>query len=141
MLVFLLRRLLRIAISMIAVSLITFGLLQLAPGSFADISRITSGGSGAVDADAIGSLQARYGDSVPVWQQYLKFMAGFVTANMGPSYKTRPGTSRRSSPPPFPTPPGSRSSRWCWRWRSRCRWAWSRRCGATGSLTTPRCSP
>ncbi|GAA1687729.1 ABC transporter permease [Fodinicola feengrottensis] len=87
MLVFLLRRLLRIAISMIAVSLITFGLLQLAPGSFADISRITSGGSGAVDADAIGSLQARYGDSVPVWQQYLKFMAGFVTANMGPSYK------------------------------------------------------
>lgn len=84
---FLLRRLLRIAVSMVAVSLLTFGLLQLAPGSFADISRITSGGSGTVDVEAIGNLQDRYGADVPLWQQYLKFMAGFVTADMGPSYK------------------------------------------------------
>jgi peptide/nickel transport system permease protein len=84
---FLLRRLLRIAVSMVAVSLLTFGLLQLAPGSFADISRITSGGSGTVDVEAIGNLQDRYGADVPLWQQYLTFMGGFVTADMGPSYK------------------------------------------------------
>lgn len=87
MVLFLLRRLLRIVVSMVVVSIITFGLLQLAPGSFADISRITSGGSGAVDTDAISGLQARYGPGVPVWEQYLKFMAGFVTADLGPSYK------------------------------------------------------
>ena len=91
MIVFVLRRLVRIAFSLVAVSMITFILLQLAPGSFADISRLTSGGSAlssGASAEAVKSqLTSRYGDQIPAWEQYLKFMKGVVTLDMGPSYK------------------------------------------------------
>jgi oligopeptide transport system permease protein len=88
-LLFLGKRLLRIVLSLIAVSIITFTLLQLAPGNFADISRIISGGSVTSDvtASSVASLQDRYGADVPVVEQYLKFMWGVLTLDMGPSYK------------------------------------------------------
>lgn len=89
-LLFLLRRVIRVAISLVFVSLITFVLLQAAPGSFADISRIQSGATqlGSSQAgEAISSLQARYGPDVPAWEQYLIFMKGAVTWDFGPSYK------------------------------------------------------
>jgi peptide/nickel transport system permease protein len=89
--VFVLRRLARIVVSLVAVSMITFVLLQLAPGNFADISRLTSGGSalggGSSAESAMSQLTSRYGNQVPPWEQYLKFMKGAVTLDMGPSYK------------------------------------------------------
>jgi peptide/nickel transport system permease protein len=89
--VFVLRRLVRIVFSLVAVSMITFTLLQLAPGNFADISRLTSGGSaiggGASVEAATSQFTSRYGNQVPPWEQYLKFMKGVVTLDMGPSYK------------------------------------------------------
>lgn len=71
--------------SLAAVSLITFGLLQLVPGSFAQLSQLgsTSLGSDSVDAEA----SANRANEVPAWLQYLTFMRGFVTWDMGPSYK------------------------------------------------------
>lgn len=89
MLVFIGKRLARIVLSLIAVSIITFLLLQAAPGNFADISRIISGGSVTSDvtASTIAGLENRYGADVPIWEQYLKFMQGVVTLDMGPSYK------------------------------------------------------
>lgn len=84
------RRLVRLALSLLAVSLITFGLLQAAPGSFADISRITSGATGlggAASSEATSNLQSRYGEDVPAWKQYLIFMGGAARGDMGPSYK------------------------------------------------------
>lgn len=87
MVTFVLKRLLRIAVSLIAVSIIAFTLLQLAPGNFAEISRLTSGGSVATTQDAASEFTARYGDDVPPPLQYLKFMKGVVTGDMGPSYK------------------------------------------------------
>jgi peptide/nickel transport system permease protein len=83
-------RLVRMVFSLIAVSLITFVLLQMAPGSFADIQRVTSGASELSPAQAsevIGEFQMRYGEDVPAWKQYLNFMAGAVRWDFGPSYK------------------------------------------------------
>ncbi|MFS0892879.1 ABC transporter permease [Microbacterium sp. 179-I 3D3 NHS] len=83
-------RLLRLVLVLLAVSLITFTLLQLAPGNFADIQRLTSGatGIGTAGQDAVAvELDARYGEGTPVWMQYLLFMKGVLTWDMGPSYQ------------------------------------------------------
>jgi peptide/nickel transport system permease protein len=87
---YLARRLVRLVLSLVAVSIITFTLLQLAPGNFADIARVSSGATnigGTGTEQMVGELQARYGAEVPVWQQYLIFMKGAVTWDFGPSYK------------------------------------------------------
>lgn len=82
---YLLRRLVRLILSLVAVSIITFGLLQLVPGSFADLAE--SGSTSLGDADAGGSVGNRYGDDTPAWQQYLRFVQGAATLDMGPSYR------------------------------------------------------
>lgn len=76
--------------TLIAVSAITFILLKAAPGDFADISRIQSGAAGlsaGQAATASAELQARYGAAIPDWKQYLIFMRGVFTADLGPSYQ------------------------------------------------------
>ena len=83
-------RLVRMVFSLLAVSIITFVLLQMAPGNFADIQRVTSGASELSPAQAsevIGEFQTRYGDDVPAWKQYLQFMEGAIRWDFGPSYK------------------------------------------------------
>ena len=83
-------RLIRMFISLIVVSIITFTLLQMAPGNFADIQRVTSGASELSPSQAsevIGEFQTRYGDDVPPWKQYLTFMRGALVWDFGPSYK------------------------------------------------------
>ncbi|SEE91784.1 ABC transporter substrate-binding protein [Ruania alba] len=88
--VFIGRRVLRMVLCLIAVSVLTFVLLQLAPGDFAGIQAVGGGTVGlAADATAesTAGLAARYGADVPLWEQYLRFMAGAVTGDMGPSYK------------------------------------------------------
>lgn len=85
MLRYLSRRLTRLILSLVAVSIITFGLLQLVPGSFAELA---NSGATDFDADSSGSaLQQRYGDHIPAWEQYLTFMRGVATFDMGPSYR------------------------------------------------------
>ena len=82
-------RLLRMAVSLVIVSIITFTLLLMAPGSFADIQRVTSGGaelSPSQATEVIGEFQTRYGADVPPWKQYLQFMQGAVRWDFGPSY-------------------------------------------------------
>ncbi|MEQ4205557.1 ABC transporter permease [Actinopolymorpha sp. B17G11] len=88
--VYVAKRVVRLIVSLVAVSIITFTLLQLAPGNFADIARVASGATnigGAGTEQMVGELQARYGEQVPVWKQYLIFMKGAVTWDFGPSYK------------------------------------------------------
>lgn len=83
-------RIVRLILSLIAVSIITFTLLQLAPGNFADITRVTSGATsigGTGTESMLAETQARYGEDTPAWQQYLTFMKGVVTWDMGPSYR------------------------------------------------------
>lgn len=87
MLGYLARRLVRMVLSLVAVSLITFVLLQLVPGSFSELSNAGStvyGDTGMVDG---GESAANMGDQRPAWQQYLGFMQGLITWDMGPTYK------------------------------------------------------
>lgn len=87
---YLVRRLARLVVSLAIVSAITFMLLQLAPGSFADISRLSANSTGLATSqtsEAAAQLTSRYGDEVPAWLQYLKFMKGAVTWDFGPSYQ------------------------------------------------------
>lgn len=84
------KRVVRMLLSLLVISLLTFALLQLAPGSFADIQRATSGATGMAGNsvnEIAGQFQSRYGADVPAWKQYLIFMKGAVTFDMGPSYK------------------------------------------------------
>jgi len=84
------RRLLRLVLSLFVVSLLTFGLLQAAPGDFASIQSAGGGDvslAGQASAESRQELTTRYGTDVPVWQQYTNFMVGAVTFDMGPSYR------------------------------------------------------
>jgi peptide/nickel transport system permease protein len=85
---FILMRLVRIVISIIVVSMITFALLQAAPGNFADIQRVSSGATGmspAQTTEVIGEIRSRYDPELPAWQQYLNFMKGAAVWDFGPS--------------------------------------------------------
>lgn len=87
---FMLRRLVRVVLSLIVISMLTFGLLQMAPGDFASIQSVTSGSTGMGGTgteQVVGQFETRYGQDVPVWEQYLRFMGGAATWDMGPSYK------------------------------------------------------
>lgn len=78
-------RVIRLILSLLAVSLITFWMLQLVPGTYAQLAALgsTSLGSSSGQTD-IGAAQDSEGSA---WLQYLGFMRGFVLWNMGPSYK------------------------------------------------------
>lgn len=84
------RRIVRMILCLIAVSILTWMLVQLAPGDF---ETIQAGGGGSVglaqqaSAEHVGAVTERYGSDVPSWQQYLTFMGGVVTGDMGPTYK------------------------------------------------------
>ena len=88
-LIFLVRRIARIALSLVLVSLITFSLLQAAPGKFADIQALSQG-AGQLGtsraAETVAAIASRYGEDVPVWEQYARFMLGAVTWDFGPSF-------------------------------------------------------
>ncbi|GAB3836003.1 ABC transporter permease [Kribbella italica] len=84
------KRIVRLVLSLLAVSVLTFTLLQLAPGNFADLQRVNSGATnfGGVGTESVvGELASRYGDDVPMWKQYLIFMKGALQWDFGPSYK------------------------------------------------------
>lgn|SRR5690625_90516 len=84
------QRVIRMILSLLAVSLLTWMLLQFAPGDFASIKEIGGDSVGlaqGASTEHTSSLQARYGDDIPMWQQYLRFMGGAVTGDMGPTYR------------------------------------------------------
>ena len=84
------RRLVRLVLCLFAVSLLTFGLLQLAPGDFAGIQEAGGGNVSLAQqatSETRSELSDRYGAEVPIWQQYTTFMAGALTGDMGPSYR------------------------------------------------------
>lgn len=81
-------RLVRLVLSLIAVSLITFGLLQIVPGSFRELADMNIGSglgdTGSVEADALAFREV---EEEPPWEQYFGFMKGAVTGDMGQSFK------------------------------------------------------
>ncbi|MFW6597527.1 ABC transporter permease [Propionibacteriaceae bacterium Y2011] len=82
------KRLLRLVVSILAVSMITFGLLQTVPGSFGELANMNIGlgldqtAGGPQDGNNAGS-----GGEAPAWLQYLGFMQSLVTGDLPYTYK------------------------------------------------------
>lgn len=85
MLRYVLGRLVRLVLTLLAVSLVTFWLLSLVPGSFDQLADIE--GSGLGGGAGGGELGTGTADTRGFWEQYLVLMQGVVTGNIGPSFK------------------------------------------------------
>lgn len=84
---FLLRRLFFMAISMIAISLLAFVLIELPPGTALDtkIEQLRAAG-GAISAEQIRALEDRYGLRDPIHVKYTKWLSGAVRGDFGQSF-------------------------------------------------------
>jgi len=96
MLVYVLRRLLMIAISFVAVVTITFYLLHAAPGNFLDISQLqtqqtygnrSQQGGVFAESPTVKAWEERYGKNTPTWKQVLIFLRYAATMDLGPSFR------------------------------------------------------
>jgi ABC-type dipeptide/oligopeptide/nickel transport system permease component len=81
---YILRRLLWLVPVVVAVSLITFLLMHLAPGS-----PFQQNPERVLSADVIERLDRQFGLDKPLWQQYLNWLSGMLTGDLGPSYSVR----------------------------------------------------
>ncbi|WP_432799616.1 ABC transporter permease [Poriferisphaera sp. WC338] len=77
---YIVRRIMIFAPMLLAVSLISFVIIQLPPGSYLEeeISRLEAMG-GEVSQSQIKALEVRYGLDKPMWEQYLIWIKGIVT--------------------------------------------------------------
>jgi peptide/nickel transport system permease protein len=86
MLHYLIRRLLMAVVTLLAISVISFVIIQLPPGDYIDSYVAAQTASGAqismAEADA---LRAEYGLDQPFWIQYLKWMNQIAHGNLGTS--------------------------------------------------------
>jgi len=81
---YILRRSLWLVPVLFAVSLITFLLMHLAPGS-----PFQQNSEKVLSADVIERLDRQFGLDRPIWQQYLNWLGGILTGDLGPSYIIR----------------------------------------------------
>ncbi len=89
MLQYILRRLLMMIPTIIAISIVTFIIIQLPPGDFLTtlVAGLASQGE-TVNQDAIIALQERYGLGQPIYVQYWKWISGiFLRGDLGQSFE------------------------------------------------------
>jgi peptide/nickel transport system permease protein len=89
MLSFIVRRILYMIPTFIAVSIVTFAIIQLPPGDYLTtlVASMASQGE-KVDPAALEALRTRYGLGEPVWVQYLKWMSNiFLRGDFGQSFE------------------------------------------------------
>ncbi len=89
MLSFLLRRLLVIIPTLIGISIVSFIVITLPPGSYLDtyMAELHRAG-GEIDQSRLAAIEQRYGLSQPVHVQYWKWATGFVRGDFGTSFRT-----------------------------------------------------
>ncbi|HHV80102.1 MAG: ABC transporter permease [Dictyoglomi bacterium] len=86
-----------IIFNLLVLSLIAFILIKNVPGSFLEL-QILIGQAGTMGTGLTISevekvrgveteMMKRWGEDVPLWQQYLTFIKGLVTLDMGPSFR------------------------------------------------------
>src|SRR5262249_19649127 len=87
MLVFIVRRLLSMAVSIVAISVFSFILIELPPGSALDqkISQMRVSGAD-VSAEQIRAMEDRYGLRDPIYVKYTKWIKGVVHGDFGQSF-------------------------------------------------------
>ena len=88
MLSYIVRRLLIMVPTLLAISLIIFVIIQLPPGDFFEsmINQIQARGE-SVDLQRIEFLRRQYGFDRPMWEQYLVWVWGMVQGDMGYSFE------------------------------------------------------
>ncbi|MBR9824825.1 MAG: ABC transporter permease subunit [Alphaproteobacteria bacterium] len=82
MFAFILRRLLVAIPTLIVITALAFFMMKVAPGGPFDLER-------PMPEEIRQRLLAAYGLDLPVWQQYLDYMAGLVQGDFGPSLRFR----------------------------------------------------
>lgn len=85
---YILQRLFLVIPTLIAISIITFVIIQLPPGDFltAYIATLESGGV-VVDQAQIDALRAQYGLGEPIYVQYWKWISGVLVGDFGQSFQ------------------------------------------------------
>lgn len=85
---YLLRRLLVMVPTLVAISIITFIIIQLPPGDYLStlIAEMESQGEN-VDLAKIAALRAQYGLDLPMWEQYLVWASGLLRGDFGYSFE------------------------------------------------------
>ena len=88
MLAYLLRRLGLAAITIVAITLVTFTILQLPPGDFVDAYAAQAAMSGtAISAAEADALRQAYGLNQPLYVQYFKWIGMIGSGNFGRSFE------------------------------------------------------
>lgn len=85
---FIVRRLLYMVVTLFFISIISFMLIELPPGSYleVEISRLRQIGGNMSD-DQILALERRYGVNDPVYTKYWKWISGVVVGDFGQSFE------------------------------------------------------
>jgi peptide/nickel transport system permease protein len=88
MLHYLLRRLVTMATTLVAISVLVFVIIQLPPGDYLTtyIAELQAQGED-VEAEKIQFLREQYGLDKPLWQQYLVWATGLLHGEMGYSFE------------------------------------------------------
>lgn len=86
MLSYILRRLGLAIVTVLAISVISFAIIQLPPGDYVDayVAQLQSSGT-LVTQDVITNLRAEYGLGQPIYVQYGKWMGKLVHGDLGES--------------------------------------------------------
>ncbi len=95
MLRFILRRFLLMIPTLIAISIVSFIIIQAPPGDFLTtyVAQLTARGE-TVDEAKIVALRARYGVDQPIYIQYFKWMRGILRGDLGRSMELNQQVSR-----------------------------------------------
>ena len=84
---YILRRLLYMIPTLVVISIVSFCLIALPPGTFADTVAAEMMSHGQVDVQTIRSIEERYGLNEPLYLQYLKWISGiFLHGDFGTSF-------------------------------------------------------
>jgi peptide/nickel transport system permease protein len=87
-LAYLLRRLVLAAITIVAITLVTFIILQLPPGDFVSAYAAQANASGAlISAAEADALRAAYGLNQPLYVQYFKWLGMIASGDFGRSFE------------------------------------------------------
>ncbi|MCC6173946.1 MAG: ABC transporter permease [Chloroflexi bacterium] len=82
---YIVRRVLQIVPVLIGVSIAVFLMLRLIPG---DVVDMILGTEGAATPERMRQLRALFGLDRPLWEQYLTWIGGLLTGNLGQSIRT-----------------------------------------------------
>ena len=88
MLAYILRRLLIMIPTLVAISIISFTIIQLPPGDFLTqyVAELTEGGE-MVDQAELEALESRYGLDQPIYVQYFRWAWNFIHGDFGHSFE------------------------------------------------------